>query len=163
MIKYKKMKIHNYSLTNTWTGNYGAGTTSYKSYERAYTIAVKGKPDLLGTSDPAFRGDIEKHNPEELFLASISGCHMLWFLHLCSVSGVNVVSYKDEATGKMEENKDGSGKFTEVLLQPAVIVADIAMIEKANELHAEANKKCFIANSCNFPIRHQPNTSVSIH
>ena len=156
------MKVHNYSLSNVWTGNCGAGTVNYKSYERTYTISIKGKPNLLGTSDPAFSGDPEKYNPEELFLASISGCHMLWFLHLCSVSGVNVIEYKDEAFGKMEEYKDGSGKFTEVVLQPSVMVTDLSMIEKANKLHAEANKKCFIANSCNFPIRHKPHAMVSV-
>lgn len=154
------MKIHNYSLVNTWTGNYGPGTINYKNYGRAYTISIEGKPDLEGTSDPSFRGDKSKYNPEELFLASISGCHMLWFLHLCSVSDVNVIEYKDEAKGKMEENKDGSGAFTEVVLHPAVMVSDILMIEKANELHKKANKMCFIANSCNFPISHKPNTYI---
>ena len=100
----KQMKIHNYSLSNTWTGNYGPGTSNYKNYERSYTICATGKPELEGTSDPAFRGDKSKYNPEELFLASISGCHMLWFLHLCSISGVNVIEYIDNATGKMLVN-----------------------------------------------------------
>jgi len=156
------MKTHQYKLLNTWTGNFGLGTKDYKRYERSYTISVPGKPDLEGTSDPAFRGDKEKYNPEELFLASISGCHMLWYLHLCSVSGINILNYKDQATGIMQVSNDGSGAFTEVILYPTVIIADISMTEKANLLHAKANKMCFIANSCNFPIRHQAKTEISL-
>mgnify|MGYP001799536390 CR=1 FL=1 len=154
------MKQHRYKIRNTWTGNIGLGTYDYKSYERAYTISVEGKPDLSGSSDPSFRGDRSRHNPEELFLASIASCHMLWFLHLCSVEGVVVSAYEDVATGTMVEKKDGSGRFTEVILKPVVTVSSAEMIPKAETLHARANEMCFIANSCNFPIRHQPQTQI---
>ena len=81
---------------------------------------------------------------------------MLWYLHLCAVAGVTVTSYVDEAHGVMAEDADGGGRFTEVVLRPRVTVASTDMIEAAMGLHAEANAKCFIANSVSFPVRHEP-------
>lgn len=149
-------KEHTYNLTVKWTGNLGTGTSDYKAYERSHTVVINGKADLLGSSDPAFRGDKTKHNPEELFLAALSGCHMLWYLHLCSEAGVIVTDYSDAARGTMVETEDGGGHFSEVTLHPLVTVADSSMINKANDLHHDANKLCFIANSCNFKIKHAP-------
>lgn len=147
---------HTYKLTIQWTGNTGSGTTDYRSYERSHTVSIPNKVGIECSSDPTFRGDDSKYNPEELFLASLSSCHMLWYLHLCAEAGVNVIDYKDNAGGIMQETKTNGGHFKEVMLKPIVIVSDESMIEKAIELHLEANKHCFIANSCNFPILHQP-------
>jgi len=152
------MKNHQYKATITWTGNKGSGTSSYRDFERAHEIAVEGKSVIPASSDPAFRGDKTRYNPEELFLASISSCHMLWYLHLCSEAGVVVIDYVDNATGIMLEEANGSGRFTAVTLYPQVTVTANSMIEKANELHHKANEYCFIANSCNFPIHHCPIT-----
>lgn len=146
-------KQHYYNATVTWTGNLGHGTSGYKDYERSHSISIENKALIPASSDPAFMGDPSKHNPEELFLASLSSCHMLWYLHLCADSGIIVTAYTDYATATMEENEQG-GKFIEVVLHPQVLVAGNSMIEKANALHEQANKKCFIANSCNFPVRH---------
>jgi organic hydroperoxide reductase OsmC/OhrA len=151
---------HNYSLTVKWTGNTGTGTSNYKAFERSHTIIVNNKVELLGSSDPAFRGDKTKHNPEELLVASLSTCHMLWYLHLCAEAGVIVVDYVDNATGKMMETSNGGGHFTEVTLNPIVIVTENSMVERANELHNKANELCFIANSVNFPIYHKPTTKL---
>ena len=151
----KVIKKHYYKSNLKWTGNSGSGTSDYKSYERSYQVSVEGKPTLEGSSDPAFRGDISKHNPEELFLTSISSCHMLWYLHLCSANKVLVLEYEDAAEGIMTEHKDGSGKFESVTLHPKVVVESELMIEKAKSLHKQANKMCFIANSCNFEIGHE--------
>jgi len=150
------MKNHTYQTSIRWTGNNGSGTSDYRAYERSHTLMVSGKPDLLCTSDPAFRGDPSRHNPEELLVASLSSCHMLWYLHFCAVNGVVVVDYQDEAVGIMSENKDGSGEFTQVVLRPRVIVKDVSMISKANDLHHEAHQFCFIARSVNFPVLHEP-------
>jgi len=147
---------HIYNLTITWTGNKGQGTNGYRAYERSHTVVINGKQDILCSSDPSFRGDGTRHNPEELFLASIASCHMLWYLHLCADAGIVVIDYSDNATGTMQENKDGGGHFTEVTLHPAVTVSDQAMTGKANALHERANQLCFIANSCNFPVYHRP-------
>jgi organic hydroperoxide reductase OsmC/OhrA len=101
-----------------------------------------------------------KHNPEELLVCSLSACHMLWYLHLCSEAGVQVVDYIDNATGIMIETSNGGGQFKEVLLNPIVTVTDNSMMEKANELHKKANELCFIANSVVFPIHHKPITKL---
>ncbi|MEL4309089.1 OsmC family protein [Joostella sp. CR20] len=152
------MKKHNYEIKVEWTGNEGKGTLNYKSYNRNHRIIADGKYNgINGSSDPSFLGDNTKYNPEDLFLSSLSACHMLWYLHLCSANNIIVTEYSDNATGIMEETKDGSGKFTEVTLNPKVKITDKEMIEKAKELHKVANKMCFIANSCNFKIGHKPN------
>jgi len=153
---------HHYKTTVSWTGNKGQGTSHYSVYERNHTVLVENKVDLLCSSDPAFRGDATKHNPEDLLVASISSCHMLWYLHVCSAAGVVVVAYTDHATGTMVETADGGGHFSEVTLHPVVIVSDASMLEKANALHDEAHKFCFIANSCNFPIHHKPTSEVGV-
>ncbi len=151
------MKQHNYSLTVIWTGNKGEGTNGYKSYERSHEILIEGKEIIKGSSDPAFSGDKTKHNPEELFLASISSCHMLWYLHLCSDAGIIVTNYIDNAKGIMEETEDGSGKFTSVTLYPTITLKNIEQKDAANALHTKANALCFIANSLNFKVRHEAN------
>jgi organic hydroperoxide reductase OsmC/OhrA len=152
--------LHNYKARTTWVGNKGNGTLDYKSYDRNHDIAIAGKQILNCSSDPNFRGDKGRHNPEELLVASLSGCHMLWYLHLCAVNGVVVTSYEDDAEGVMEENKDGSGQFVEVMLRPRVTVKEKAMIGQANALHHKANEMCFIARSVTFPVRHEPSAEA---
>ncbi len=155
------MKAHHYQARIQWTGNEGSGTSDYKAYSRNHVISVPDKStEILGSSDPAFRGDRARYSPEDLLVASISACHQLWYLHLCALNKVVVVSYIDNATGTMIEKENGSGSFSEVILNPIVTVAAENMVEKAYELHHEANKMCFIAKSCNFPIRHNPQIEV---
>lgn len=151
---------HQYNVTVEWTGNKGHGTKEYKSYSRSHTIHIPNKPDITGSSDPAFGGDPAKHNPEDLFVSSLSACHMLWYLHLCATHGVIVVDYTDKATGIMKENKDGSGSFTEVILNPVVTVREPGMVEKAIDLHQRAKAMCFIANSVKCPVYHKPEVRV---
>lgn len=150
------MKKHEYQTNVIWTGNQGFGTKQYNAYARDYTIEILNKSDILGSSDPAFLGDKNKHNPEELLVSSISSCHMLWFLHLASTKGIVVIDYTDTATGIMIENEDGSGYFESVTLNPVVTITDPARIGEANELHHMSNKYCFIANSLNFKVKHNP-------
>lgn len=149
-------KNHQYKTSVTWTGNKGSGTMDFRSYDRDYIVTVDGKATISGSSDSAFLGDKSKHNPEDLLLASVSSCHMLWYLHLCSKNEIVVIDYQDNAIGTMQENNDGSGKFESVTLYPQVLIANKAHLELANTLHIEANKMCFIANSLNFPVKHQP-------
>jgi organic hydroperoxide reductase OsmC/OhrA len=148
--------IHQYKASTRWVGNTGSGTSDYKSYSRNHDITIEGKQNLQCSSDPGFRGDKTRQNPEELLVASISGCHMLWYLHLCAVNGVVVENYVDEAIGEMQENKDGSGQFVHITLHPKVTVKDATMIERANMLHGQANQMCFIARSVKFPVHHKP-------
>ena len=149
-------KIHHYSLTINWVGNTGEGTKNYQSYERDHLILVDKKPVIKCSSDTNFRGNPTMHNPEELFLASISSCHMLWYLHLCSDNGIIVRSYVDNAVGTMTESGNEGGKFTSVTLHPIVTITDALQMQKAIQLHSAANKYCFIANSLNFTILHEP-------
>lgn len=150
------MKNHFYKVEVKWTGNTGDGTKNYTAYERSHSIKVDEKVIIQCSSDASFRGDKTKYNPEELLVASLSACHMLSYLHVCSAAGVVVINYIDEATGTMQQTQNGGGHFTEVTLHPTVIVSDASMIEKANALHKKANELCFIANSCNFPVHHKP-------
>ena len=145
----------------TWTGNTGQGTSSYTAYARDHIYQATGKPDLSGSSDPAFRGDRARYNPEELLVASLSSCHMLWYLHLCSDAGVVVVAYRDAPVGTMMEDAARGGYFTSVTLRPQVTIAKGASADKARELHHAAHEKCFVANSVNFPVTCEPEIVVS--
>lgn len=147
-------KIHHYKTHLRWTGNQGSGTSAYTAYGRDYSINIEGKPVIHGSSDPAFRGDASRYNPEDMLVASLSSCHMLCYLHLCAVNKVVVLGYEDNATGTMAETVRG-GHFEEVTLHPVIILASSSMQAKAAELHAEANKVCFIAQSVKFPVHHQ--------
>ncbi len=149
-------KKHHYKATVTWTGNRGTGTSEYTAYDRQHTISISGKPDMLGSSDASFRGDKDRYCPEDSFVAASAACHMLWYLHLCSVNNVVVEKYVDNVSATMVENADGSGQFQEITLTPIVTVRSVEMIEKARALHHDANKMCFLARSVNFPVHHAP-------
>ena len=151
---------HGYALTVQWTGNRGDGTSSYRSYSRDHDVLIPGLPPLKGSADPTFHGDRERYNPEQLLLAALAQCHMLSYLHVAVKHGVVVTDYRDEATGMMRLNRDGSGQFERVVLNPHVKVADPGQAELAASLHHEANQVCFIARSVNFPVEHQPVTVV---
>jgi organic hydroperoxide reductase OsmC/OhrA len=149
---------HRYALTVQWTGNLGGGTESYRGYSRDHDILIPGLPVLKGSADPTFHGDRERYNPEQLLLAALAQCHMLSFLHVAVKHGVVVTDYRDEATGLMKLNRDGSGQFERVTLHPRVTVADGQHVALAAQLHHEANQVCFIARSVNFPVEHAPVT-----
>jgi organic hydroperoxide reductase OsmC/OhrA len=152
--------LHTYDVTVTWTGDDGRGTANYRSYRRDHVVAADGPPDLVGSSDPTFRGDAARWNPEQLLVAALAQCHMLWYLHLCATNGVVVTGYVDRAHGTMRTHRDGSGEFTSVVLRPEVTVADPAMVAEAERLHAEAPNLCFIARSVNFPVDHEPKVTA---
>ena len=151
-----RTRMHTYETVVTWTGNRGTGTSGYRDYDRSCDLAAPGRPPIPASSDPMFRGDPTRWNPEQLLVASLSQCHLLWFLHLAAEAGVVVTSYVDEAVGTLGEQAGGAGRFTEVVLRPHVVVADDAMIPIAQSLHGRANELCFIAQSVNFPVRHEP-------
>lgn len=155
------MAEHRYATSLRWTGNRGTGTATYRDYGRDHVVAAAGKPDLLGSSDPAFRGDATRWNPEELLVAALSSCHMLMYLHLCAAAGAVVVAYRDEASGVMAETPDGGGAFREVTLRPRVTVAGPEMIATAEAQHERAHELCFIARSVNFEVRHEPEVEVA--
>ena len=147
---------HVYKTDIVWTGNRGGGTKTYAGYSRAHKISVAGKPVIESSSDPNFLGDASRYNPEELLVASLSSCQMLWYLHLCAKAGIVVVDYQDTATGTMIETKNGGGRFVEVVLAPRATILGSSNQELARELQHEAHELCFIANSVNFPVRVEP-------
>jgi organic hydroperoxide reductase OsmC/OhrA len=152
---------HRYALTVRWTGNLGAGTSTYRGYSRDHDVEIPGLPVLRGSADPTFHGDRERYNPEQLLLAALSQCHMLSFLHVAVKHGVVVTAYEDRAEALMRTNRDGSGQFESVTLKPRVTIAGPAAPDLLEELHVEANKVCFIARSVNFPVLHQPTSVVA--
>jgi organic hydroperoxide reductase OsmC/OhrA len=153
-------KEHSYDIDLTWTGNRGTGTSAYRAYSRDHEIHIAGKPTIPGSSDPAFRGDRARYNPEELLVAALSACHMLAYLHLCADAGVAVTGYVDRARGVMMETDDGGGHFVEVVLRPEVTLDDEGHRERAMTLHEDAHHHCFIASSVNFPVRCEASARV---
>ena len=154
-------KTHTYPIRMRWTGNTGQGTREYRGYERAHEYSVDGKPPIPGSSDPAFRGDRTRYNPEELLVMSLSSCHMLWYLHLCAESHVEVVDYVDDAVGSMIETETTGGHFVEVVLRPTVTLAAGSDAALAESIHDRAHHLCFVANSVNFPVRCEPRTQLA--
>jgi organic hydroperoxide reductase OsmC/OhrA len=152
---------HHYSAELVWTGNHGDGTADYERYGRDYAVRMVGKPELPGSADPVFRGDATRHNPEDLLLAAVTSCHMLSYLALCARSRICVLAYSDRAEAVMETTPDGGGRFTSATLHPRVVVRDAAQRERALALHDKAHAHCFIASSCNFPIRHLATVDVA--
>jgi organic hydroperoxide reductase OsmC/OhrA len=151
---------HRYAIELIWTGNRGEGTEAYRRYGREHEVWADGPLPIEGSADPAFRGDRERWNPEQLLVAALAECHMLSYLAECSRSGVVVSTYEDTAGGVMRMDGKGSAAFTEVTLRPRVTVAQESMLAKAAELHDDAHRLCFIANSVNFPVRHEPTVEV---
>ena len=149
------MLEHTYSTLLTWSGNRGSGTSGYRDYGREHTVSADGPPPIPGSSDPAFRGDASRWNPEQLLVAALAQCHMLTYLHLCADAGVVVTAYADAARGVMKARRDG-GHFTSVVLAPRVTVATPEMAEPARRLHEDAHRICYIASSVNFDVRHEP-------
>jgi organic hydroperoxide reductase OsmC/OhrA len=154
-------RTHRYEVAVSWTGNRGSGTSGYRDYDRDHEVRADGRPVIAASSDRVFRGDPNRWNPELELAAAASQCHMLSYLHLCVEAGVVVTTYSDDAYGIMAETEDGGGHFVEVVLRPQVTVAAPDMVDAAMTLHKDAHAKCFIANSLNFPVRHEPVVTVS--
>lgn len=151
---------HHYRVDVNWTGNHGTGTQTYQGYGREHEIRVAGKPVLAGSSDPAFRGDAAKHNPEDMLVAALSTCHMLSYLHVAATAGIVVTAYTDAAEGMMETDAHG-GHFVEVVLRPQVTISAASDPVRAEAAHVDAHHGCFIANSVNFPVYCEPRIVVA--
>jgi len=151
-----KGRKHQYRITTQWTGNLGTGTSGYRDYSRSHELTAAGKSaPIPASSDPMFRGDRARYNPEELLVSALSACHMLWVLHLCADAGIVITDYTDEAWGEMVEHPDGSGEFTRVVLRPRMKITDMARAEEAKAIHHRAHAVCCLARSVNFPVEHE--------
>jgi organic hydroperoxide reductase OsmC/OhrA len=150
---------HLFRAKLVWVGAEAGPAVTYEGYSREYRIEIEDKPPLAGSSAPVYRGDPDLHNPEDLLVASLSACHMLWYLHLCTDAGIHVGAYVDDAEGKLGR-RDGKMAFTEVVLRPKATILQ-GDPEKAMALHGDANRACFIANSVNFPVVHEPAVDIA--
>jgi organic hydroperoxide reductase OsmC/OhrA len=148
------VRPHRYAARIRWTGAAHGPTTSYEGYDRGYVVEIAGKPTLAGSADAHFRGDRTRHNPEDLLVAALSACHLLSYLAECARAGIAVVAYEDDAEGEMTL-VDGRIRFREVVLRPRVTIADAERLDEAMHMHEKAHDQCFIANSVNFPVRHE--------
>lgn len=113
-------------------------------FDGGAVVPASASPDVVRApwSDPA------GVDPEEAFLASIAGCHMLWFLDLAKHAGHAVLSYDDTAEAALVRRDDGRIAITKVTLHPRIAFADPQPSdEQIAELHHSAHDKCFIANS----------------
>lgn len=151
---------HHYETTIEWLGNRGTGTSGYREYGRELIVTAESKHPIEGSADRTFHGNTDRWNPEELMVAALSQCHMLSYLHVAVLRGVVVNAYTDTASGTMEQTDDGGGRFTSVTLRPLVTVSSASMVDSALDAHREASEKCFIANSVNFAVHHEPHIVV---
>ncbi len=147
-----KNSEHEFTATIRWTGNKGQGTRNYRGYDRTWDIATDAKAVVHCSNDPLLGGDPTKHNPEDLLLASLSSCHMLWYLHLASNAGIVVHGYVDSPVGVGETLSNGAGRFIHATLYPRAVVSKGTDLQLASRLHSEVHKYCFIARSVNFPV-----------
>ena len=154
------MKSHSFKGSLVWTGNLGTGTSAYDQYGRNFEVNTAGKHPILGSADPAFRGDGERINPEDFFMNALSSCHMLWYFHLCADAGIVVTDYIDNYSGTLEIIDGGIGRMTVVELHPMVTIDIAKSIPNAEQLaidlHQKAHEKCFIANSVTTEVRCYP-------
>jgi len=156
-----RKNAHDYKAHLVWDGNLGTGTSTYTGYGRKYRLQIDGKPDLTGSADPIFRGDANTYNPEDLFVAALSSCHLLSYLALCARTKINVVAYEDNASGTLLLRPDGGGAFESVTLRPVVTIAPGSDEKRALELHDTAHDLCFIAASVKVPVHHEPLVKVA--
>ena len=152
---------HDYTARILWTGDRGQGTSSYKSYDRTWEVQTPGKPVIPCSNDPLLGGDPTLHNPEDLLIASLSACHMLWYLHLACNAGIVVRNYQDNPIGIGESSPSGAGRFIKATLRPQITVQQGTDFEKADSIHSEIHNVCFIARSVNFPITYEAKYEVA--
>jgi organic hydroperoxide reductase OsmC/OhrA len=155
-----RKNMHDYKAHLIWDGNLGTGTTTYTGYGRKYRLLIDGKPELTGSADPMFKGDANVYNPEDLFVAALSSCHLLSYLALCARTKINVIAYEDNASGVLKLLPNGGGIFESVTLRPVVTLAPGSDEKRALELHETAQDLCFIAASVKIPVLHEPQIRV---
>ena len=143
---------HVYGARVVWTGDRGTGTRTYKGYDRTWNIETPGKPVIHCSNDPLLGGDPGLPNPEDLLLSALSACHMLWYLHLASSAGIVVTAYEDAPQAVGETAPDGAGRFLRATLNPTITLEAGTDTARADALHGEVHRYCFIARSVNFPV-----------
>ncbi|HSB95594.1 MAG TPA: OsmC family protein [Spongiibacteraceae bacterium] len=132
------------------------------NYSRRHVVRFDGGIELAGSSSPHVvplpMSDASAVDPEELFVAALSSCHMLWFLAIAGNRKFRVDRYFDAATGSMEKNADGKLAMTVVTLKPEVHFSGdrLPSREDIERMHHKAHAECFIANSVKSEVRCEP-------
>ena len=132
---------------------------TYDSYNRSHVVRFKhGAVALPGSAAPEFKGDADRVDPEEAFVASLSSCHMLSFLAVCARKRLVVDSYEDDASGTLEKGPGGKLWMSQVVLRPLVRFAPETTVDSAllTEIHHLAHDVCFIANSVKTNVTVEP-------
>lgn len=153
-------KTHDYTARVVWTGNRGTGTSSYRGYDRTWDIATAGKPVVHCSNDPLLGGNPALPNPEDLLLASLAACHMLWYLHLASAASIVVEAYEDDPLGIGESGSGGEGQFLRAVLRPRIVLAPGSDPAAADRIHHDIHRVCFIARSVRFPVTYEATYEV---
>ena len=154
-------QAHDFDAKSVWTGNLGTGNATYKGYARSWEVRTPGKPVIACSNDPLLGGDPSLHNPEDMLIAALSACHMLWYLHLAHNAGIVVLGYEDDPVGHGESAASGAGRFLGATLRPVITLAEGSDIERADAVHHEIAKVCFIARSVNFPLRYSARYEIA--
>lgn len=125
-------------------------------FSRDNRMGAEGHPDMPGALPPSLGGHSRGYSPEDLLILSLSECHLLTYLALAQRRGLAVKRYEDRATGTLGKNANGQTQMAEVVLHPRVTIPRGADVAMARDLHDRAHHHCFMANSVNFPVRHEP-------
>ena len=150
------MGDHNATISWASDGEFRSGR-----YSRGHEWSFDGGAVVRGSSSPSVvpepMSDRSAVDPEEALIASVSSCHMLWFLSLAQKAGLDVLSYRDEAVGAMGKDERGRVAITRITLRPEIVFAELEPSrEELLALHREAHEKCFIANSLRSEIVVEP-------
>lgn len=147
--------VHTYATTTRWEGSTGVGYDHYGRAHEAVAEPVEG--ELALSSDPAFRGDPRRLNPEQLLVLAASSCQLLSFLAVAARARVDVVGYEDRALGEMPEQAAGPMRVARIVLRPRITIRG-AVPRETRLLHLVevAHRECFIANSLTSEIEIQP-------
>ena len=135
-------------------------------YSRRHVMRFDGGAEVAGSSSPHSvplpMSDASAVDPEEMFVASLSSCHMLWFLSIAAARKFSVDSYVDDASGVMAKNAEGKTVVTVVTLRPSVVFSGdlVPTVEQIHALHHKAHAECFIANSVKTEVRCEPKLPV---
>jgi len=152
---------HEYRSALQWQRQAGETFTDNR-YSRRHVLRFDGGAELAGSSSPQVVrlpwSDPAAVDPEEMFVASLSSCHLLWFLSLAAADDWCVDEYVDDAVGVMAHDERGRMAVTLVTLRPAVRFAGPSLPSAAQlaDLHHRAQEACFIANSVRSEVRCEP-------
>lgn len=133
-----------------------------KRYSRRHLLRFDGGIEVPASSSPLVVplpfSDAAAVDPEETFVASLSSCHMLWFLSIAAGRGFVVDSYRDAATGLMAKNTNGKLAMVRVTLRPEVQFSGDRLPNRSEqvEMHHQAHEECFIANSVRSELLCEP-------